>query len=111
MSRGARAQAKGDPRSMVRGRPWFARGLPAAQSAHCPPGGSTMARILAGLVTGLTLLCASELRAGEKDGRGRPPNIVFIMADDLGINDLACYGRTEHHTPNLDRLARQGARF
>jgi arylsulfatase A len=39
------------------------------------------------------------------------PNIVFILADDLGINDLACYGRKEHHTPNLDRLASQGARF
>jgi arylsulfatase A-like enzyme len=40
-----------------------------------------------------------------------PPNIVFILADDLGINDLACYGRKEHRTPNLDRLATQGARF
>src|SRR5688572_31181991 len=39
------------------------------------------------------------------------PNIVFILADDLGINDLACYGRKEHRTPNLDRLAAQGTRF
>lgn len=39
------------------------------------------------------------------------PNIVFILTDDLGINDLACYGRTEHRTPNLDRLAGQGMRF
>src|SRR5678816_1166215 len=39
------------------------------------------------------------------------PNIVFILADDLGWNDLACYGRAEHHTPNLDRLAREGLRF
>jgi len=39
------------------------------------------------------------------------PNIVFILADDLGINDLACYGRTEHNTPNLDQLARDGMRF
>jgi arylsulfatase A len=39
------------------------------------------------------------------------PNIVFILADDLGPNDLACYGRREHHTPNLDRLAAKGARF
>src|ERR1043166_2832023 len=39
------------------------------------------------------------------------PNIVFILADDLGINDLGCYGRMEHHTPNLDRLATEGARF
>lgn len=40
-----------------------------------------------------------------------PPNIVFILADDLGINDLHCYGRADHHTPNLDRLAQQGMRF
>ncbi len=41
----------------------------------------------------------------------RPPNIVFILADDLGINDLGTYGRTEHKTPNLDRLASEGLRF
>src|SRR5262245_49752143 len=40
-----------------------------------------------------------------------PPNIVFILADDLGINDLGCYGRREHTTPHLDRLACEGARF
>jgi arylsulfatase A-like enzyme len=39
------------------------------------------------------------------------PNIVFILADDLGINDLHCYGRAEHNTPNLDQLAREGMRF
>ena len=41
----------------------------------------------------------------------RPPNIVFFLADDLGQRDLACYGSTFHETPNLDRLAREGARF
>ena len=39
------------------------------------------------------------------------PNIVFILADDLGVNDLGCYGRKDHRTPNLDRLAGQGMRF
>lgn len=39
------------------------------------------------------------------------PNILFILCDDLGVNDLHCYGRADHHTPNLDRLARQGTRF
>lgn len=39
------------------------------------------------------------------------PNIIFILCDDLGINDLHCYGRHEHNTPNLDRLAAQGVRF
>ena len=39
------------------------------------------------------------------------PNIVFIVADDLGINDLGAYGRVGHRTPNLDRLASEGKRF
>jgi arylsulfatase A len=39
------------------------------------------------------------------------PNIVLILADDLGVNDLACYGRKDHATPNLDRLAAEGMRF
>jgi arylsulfatase A-like enzyme len=41
----------------------------------------------------------------------KPPNIVIILADDLGINDLTCYGRRDQPTPHLDRLARQGMRF
>ncbi len=41
----------------------------------------------------------------------RGPNVVFILADDLGINDLGCYGRRDHATPNLDRLAKEGARL
>ncbi|MGH9369934.1 MAG: sulfatase, partial [Vicinamibacterales bacterium] len=43
--------------------------------------------------------------------QSRPPNIVFILADDLGINDLGAYGRRDHPTPNLDRLAARGLRF
>jgi len=39
------------------------------------------------------------------------PNIVFVLCDDLGINDLHCYGREDHNTPHLDSLARQGMRF
>jgi arylsulfatase A-like enzyme len=49
--------------------------------------------------------------AGIKSSTNRPPNILFILCDDLGINDLHCYGREDHHTPNLDRLAREGMRF
>ena len=39
------------------------------------------------------------------------PNIVFILADDIGYGDLGCYGATLVKTPNLDRLAREGCRF
>ncbi len=41
----------------------------------------------------------------------RPPNIVFIMADDLGWNELGCYGQTKINTPRLDQLAAEGMRF
>ena len=39
------------------------------------------------------------------------PNIVLVNCDDLGYGDLGCYGSTRHHTPHLDRLAGEGARF
>ena len=41
---------------------------------------------------------------------GSPPNVVLILADDMGYSDIGCYG-SEIHTPNLDRLAREGVRF
>ena len=41
----------------------------------------------------------------------RPPNIVFIMADDLGYADVSCYGRPDLRTPNIDRIAAKGVRF
>ena len=41
----------------------------------------------------------------------RRPNILFILADDLGYGDLSCYGRPDYETPNLDHLAAQGVRF
>lgn len=39
------------------------------------------------------------------------PNIIYIMADDLGYADLSCYGRKDYQTPNLDKLASQGIKF
>jgi len=41
----------------------------------------------------------------------RPPNVVLILADDLGVRDLGCFGSTFHETPNLDRLAARGVRL
>jgi arylsulfatase A-like enzyme len=55
------------------------------------------------------------LASGRKSRFGEtvpdPPNILFIMADDLGYADVACYGRPDLHTPNIDRLAANGVRF
>ena len=39
------------------------------------------------------------------------PNVVLIVADDLGWADLGCYGSKFHKTPHLDRLAKEGLRF
>src|SRR3954464_6389348 len=41
----------------------------------------------------------------------RQPNIIFILADDLGQRDLGCYGSTFYETPHIDALAKQGVRF
>jgi arylsulfatase A-like enzyme len=58
---------------------------------------------------GLALLClvtaALPARAAER------PNIIFILADDLGYGDLGCYGQKIIQTPNLDQLAKNGLRF
>lgn len=54
----------------------------------------------------LTTLAAAPLAA-----QSAPPNIVFILADDLGYGDLGCYGQERISTPNIDRLARSGTRF
>ena len=53
------------------------------------------------------------LLTGPLPGRGadRPPNIVFILADDLGYTDLGCYGSKYYETPNIDRMAASGIRF
>jgi arylsulfatase A-like enzyme len=57
------------------------------------------------------LLLAAALVAGSAPQEDARPNIVFILADDLGVNDLSCYGRKDQPTPHLDRLAAQGLRF
>lgn len=41
----------------------------------------------------------------------KPPNVILILADDLGAKELSCYGSKRHQTPNLDRMAAEGTRF
>lgn len=55
-------------------------------------------------------LAGFGLRAEAADAAARP-NVLFILADDLGWGDPSCYGNAKFRTPNLDRLARQGTLF
>ncbi len=59
-------------------------------------------------------LCTAALAAGGwtlLGAGGRPPNIVFILADDLGYSELGCYGNSFNESPCLDRLSGEGVRF
>ncbi|RCS53049.1 arylsulfatase [Bremerella cremea] len=64
------------------------------------------------LLKSLFVACLSALvsPALAADGQ-RPPNIIFILADDLGYSELGSYGQEKIHTPNLDQLAKEGMRF
>lgn len=59
----------------------------------------------------LAAACLALAASPAFAAQAKQPNIVFIIADDLGVNDLACYGRNDHNTPNLDKLAKRGIRF
>jgi arylsulfatase A-like enzyme len=64
--------------------------------------------ILRGAATGLIALA---MRTRGAQPSAKPPNIVFILADDLGYADVSCYGRPDLSTPNIDRIAARGLRF
>ena len=61
----------------------------------------------------LTVCFSAVLTADEPKGLNHKahPNVVVIMADDLGFGDLSCYGATSFKTPHIDQLAAQGRRF
>lgn len=64
-------------------------------------------RLSLGLVFGLSVFPVS---AGEVP-EGQPRNVIIIVADDVGIGDVSCYGSETVKTPNIDRLAKEGLRF
>ncbi len=63
-----------------------------------------MFKLLLSLVT-IIMLSESALSAADQ------PNVIYILADDLGYGDLSCYGQDKFTTPNIDRLANEGLKF
>lgn len=70
----------------------------------------TRRTVLRGAALGMAAL-ASGVDPLFAEPESKRPNIVFIVADDLGYADVACYGRPDLHTPNIDALAAKGVRF
>lgn len=66
--------------------------------------------LLGGAAAGVIALA---MRVGTRGAQppAKPPNIIFILADDLGYADVSCYGRPDLSSPNIDRIAAQGLRF
>jgi arylsulfatase A-like enzyme len=64
--------------------------------------------LLAGAAGTLAAAAPAVRRAGAQAAK---PNIVFILADDLGFADVSCYGQRDYTTPNVDRLALEGIKF
>ncbi len=64
--------------------------------------------LLVGAAGTLAVGAPAVRRAGAQAAR---PNIVFILADDLGFADVSCYGQRDYTTPNVDRLALEGMKF
>lgn len=58
------------------------------------------------ILLALALMAAVSLKAQD-----RPPNIIFVLIDDMGWTDLGCYGSKYYETPNIDQLAKDGMKF
>jgi arylsulfatase A-like enzyme len=75
------------------------------QQVDSGPAMNQAIRLILGLLAGWAIVGAAD--AAE----ARRPNVVFVIADDLGYGDVGCYGQKKIRTPNVDRMAAEGVRF
>jgi arylsulfatase A len=64
-----------------------------------------------GILTGTGQMLAKSSAPSPGNAPEKKPNIIFILADDLGYAEIGCYGSDRYKTPNIDKLASQGLRF
>lgn len=66
---------------------------------------------LAGISSMPATLTAGQAHPEERSADKQQPNVILIVADDLGYGDLSCYGAHRISTPGMDRVANEGIRF
>src|ERR1700745_1614405 len=89
------------------------RNMPGEMKGQTMTSKYTRRTILRNAASGGAALAVSANAASFAQGQSAPerPNIVFIIADDMGHADISCNGARDFVTPNIDRIAAQGARF
>src|SRR5687767_2022473 len=80
---------------------------------ECLAGRRSLGRLLMICIVALSLTSVNSAWPGRIAAADLPqkPNVIFILADDLGYGDLGCYGQKRIKTPHIDRLAKEGLRF
>ena len=57
------------------------------------------------------LVAMADFGSAKERGSAKPPNIVILLADDLGMGDVGCFGNDTIRTPNIDKLASDGVKL
>ena len=71
----------------------------------------SLLQVLAFLICALLTVGAKKREPVSKPLPPSSPNVILILMDDMGYGDLECYGGFPYHTPNINRLAREGMKF